>query len=403
MEESEPSEVGPVKQRWVNLALFVLVAWIAGIGFLSVQPIEQVFMDRFAISAIKVSLLVSLFGITQMIFSIPSGLASGKVGFKKVIGIGSALIALGFVLRPFARGYSTFFLFTLIAAIGWGFILGPVGILVHKWFPEKEVGLAMSLWPVGLVGGLATGALTVAPLLHGVGWEILWLLWGIVALAVSGLWWAIARENPPKPPESRPELDPLSLVEGIGKIMGRNSAILLFGVFMSVGAAVVVPALIPRYLIPQGLSPTLAGLLSGTSLAGGAVGSFVIPSIAMRKNPKTFSILGGIVGMASILILFNSPATMVLPTGIISFTFGFFELPVLALCIGMGTSYKEVTPQNVGSVNGLYLTAIGAGATLLPLITSPLNITTSWLILVVLLIVMIIGLIALKPPSREPS
>ena len=106
--------------RWVNLIVYTVVTFMAGMGFLAMAPLLDTMAERWTISFAAASLLMSVIGLFQLILSIPVGWAAAKVGFKLPVAIGASLLALGFLLRGTADSFGAFMLYTVIAGLGWG-------------------------------------------------------------------------------------------------------------------------------------------------------------------------------------------------------------------------------------------------------------------------------------------
>ncbi|MGD9315793.1 MAG: hypothetical protein PVG56_03080, partial [Anaerolineae bacterium] len=106
--------------RWVNLLIYTLVTFVAGMGFLAMAPLLEVMAERWSVGFGAASLLMSAIVLFQVLLSIPTGYVSGKVGFKPPVAVGASLLALGFLLRGTAGGYGMFMVYTIIAGIGWG-------------------------------------------------------------------------------------------------------------------------------------------------------------------------------------------------------------------------------------------------------------------------------------------
>ncbi|MFN2168299.1 MAG: MFS transporter, partial [Anaerolineae bacterium] len=260
-------------------------------GFLASAPLLDTMAQRWSVAFTAVSLLISVFGLAQMLLSIPTGWASGKVGFKPPVALGASLLAVGFLLRSTADDYAVFLLYTIIAAVGWGIIFAPVGNLAATWFPGREIGLANSLWTVGFLAGQAFGSLTAIPFLSAFGWSATWLAYGIIAIAIAILAWILIKPRPEVPPEPRPPFEPAGIGAGIRQTMNRTNWALQYTVFASVGSLAVAPAVVPPMLIAKGVAPPLAGVIAGLALVGGTLGSLLVPPLAFGKRRARVTML----------------------------------------------------------------------------------------------------------------
>lgn len=355
--------------RWVNLGLYTAVTFMAGAGFLAAAPLLDTMASRWSVSFAAASLVMSAVGLFQLLLSIPSGWAAGKMGFRLPVCVGASLLALGFLLRSTADSYGTFLLYTVVAGLGWGIIWSPVGSLVMTWFPAREVGLANSLWPVGFLAGQAFGSLSSIPFLMALGWSRTWLVYGVIGLVVAVLAWLLLRPRPPVPPEPRPPIRPSGMGEGIRQTMNRTNIALQYTVFASVGSLAVAPSLLPPMLIGKGIAPPTAGVLAGLALVGATLGSLVMPMLAFgRQRVRLVTLLCAFLAPIFFIAIFYAPAGAgnVAPVAILGLLFGFTMAPVMAISMGVGQMQPGVHPGNAGILSGVFLTSIGLGATVFP-------------------------------------
>jgi MFS family permease len=355
--------------RWVNLVVYAVVTFVAGMGFLATAPMLDIMAHRWGIGFGVASLLMSVIGLFQLLLSIPAGWMSGKVGFKLPVAVGVSLLALGFLLRSTADDYGLFMLYTTIAGLGWGFIWGPVGNLVATWFPGREIGLANSLWPVGFLAGQAFGSLTGIPFFMAFGWSNTWLIYGLITAIIAVLTWSLLRSRPPVPPEPRPPVKATRIGEGIKQTMNRTNIALQYTVFASVGSLAVAPAIVPPMLIAKGVEPPLAGVIAGLALVGGTLGALLVPPFAFGKGRIRVTMLTcAVLSPIFFIALFYTPVAgaAVVLTIALNVLFGFAMVPVMAMSMGVGQLQPGVNPGNAGILAGVFLTSIGLGSTVFP-------------------------------------
>ncbi len=355
--------------RWVNLFIYTLVTFGAGMGFLAMAPLLEIMAQRWTVGFGAASLLMSVIGLFQVFLSIPTGWVSGKTGFKLPVALGASLLALGFLLRGTAGSYGMFMVYTVIAGLGWGIIWAPVGSLAATWFPGREIGLANSLWPVGFLAGQAFGSLTSIPFMMSFGWGTMWLIYGVIALVIAVVAWILLRPKPPVPPEPRPPFPASGIVEGLKQTMNRTNVALQYTVFASVGSLAVAPAVVPPMLIAKGVPPPTAGMAGGLALVGAMLGSLLVPSFAFAKHRTRITILiCAILAPIFFIGIFYVPVSggSVALVIALSLLFGFTMAPVLGISMGVGQLQPGVHPGNAGILAGMFLTSIGVGAAVFP-------------------------------------
>jgi MFS family permease len=393
--------------RWVNMVMYVLVAFLAGLAFMTLAPLLEVMAERWSVGFGTVSSLLSIFGVFMVLLSIPTGYVTDRLGFKLPVAIGGSLLALGIIGRTAAGSFGLFTLVTIVAGVGWGIMWSPVGSLAATWFPHKEIGLASSLWPAGLLAGMAVGSLTAIPVMMQFGWNTMWLIYGAVAVVIAVLAWVVMRARPPVPPEPRPPFPPTGVGEGIKQTMNRPNIALQYAVFAAVGSLAVAPSILPPMLIAKGVAPQLAGLVSGLLLIGGMVGTLVVPPLAFgRRRTRAALLAASVLGPLFFIAIFYAPVAGggVGLVSVLSFVFGFCMASVMAISPGVGQVQPGVNPGNAGILMGVFLTSIGIGITIYPILTGMLTesagvLAAAWLLTVLPLLSLIVIYLFVPEPA----
>jgi cyanate permease len=151
--------------------------------------------------------------------------------------------------------------------------------------------------------------------------------------------------------------------------MNRTNVALQYTVFASVGSLAVAPTLVPPMLIANGVAPPLAGVISGLSLVGGTLGALVVPPLAFgRKRVRPLALICALLAPIFFVGMFYAPVDTAGPVPAIALNllFGFTMSPVMSLSMGIGQLQPGVNPGNAAILAGIFLTSIGAGATIFP-------------------------------------
>jgi ACS family hexuronate transporter-like MFS transporter len=406
-EETMSEEYRVLGYRWVNMLMYVLVAFMAGLAFMTLAPLLEFMAERWSIGFGTVSSLMSIFGVFMVLLSIPTGYVTDRVGFKLPVAIGGSLLALGIIGRTAAGTFGLFTLVTIVAGVGWGIMWSPVGALAATWFPHKEIGLASSLWPAGLLAGMSLGSLTAVPVMMQFGWTTTWLVYGVIALVIAGLAWVVMRARPPVPPEPRPPFPPTGVGEGIKQTMNRTNVALQYAVFGAIGSLAVAPGILPPMFIAKGVAPPAAGMVATLLLVGGVVGTILVPPMAFgRRKTRAALLLCSVVGPLAFVAIFYAPiagAGLAL-AGLLSFVFGFSMAAVMGISPGVGNLQPGVNPGNAGILMGVFLTSIGIGVTIFPLVAGMLTesvgvLAAAWLLTILPLLSLVVIYLFVPEPE----
>ena len=337
---------------------------------LSVAPLVKIITDRWQVTLAKSALLISIFGFTQMALSLPSGWVADKKGFRLPILAGTTILALGMFLRPMAKDYSSFLFYSIIAALGWGLIWGPAGAMLKRWFPPQELGLANSIWLIGLIAGLACGTLTSIPLMLSLGWPQMWWVHSIIAVCITILAWFLIK-SPPDLPESKPYVKGKKIEKNFLRLMNQTNIALQFPVIIAIGVIGVTPALVSIMLSNNPVSPVMAGIISSMILIGAILGDIIIPVVSLKeKRAKRVLLLLSLLATIFFILIFYTPvdSSTVWKIGVLNLLLGFFIAPVIAVSISLGQLQPYVSLNNAGFVTGVFQTSIGIGTAIFPLL-----------------------------------
>ncbi len=172
-------------------AYFVAVLHRSALGVAGVEAI-----DRFGLSATT----LSLFSVVQLTvyaaMQLPAGRLLDRFGARVVIGVGSAVMAVGQLVLAFAEDVPAALVARVLIGAGDAGIFISAVQLVAQWFPPRRVPVLVQL--TGLIGqsGQLASAIPLAWLLHHQGWTPAFcVLAGVGALVTVGAFLGV-REPP---------------------------------------------------------------------------------------------------------------------------------------------------------------------------------------------------------------
>src|SRR5437763_1102790 len=189
---SKPTETAIDTPQSVRMAV---IAWVVAAVYYFYQYVMRsapsVMMpqlsEAFGLSTLGVASIVGLFYYGYSPFSLVAGAAMDRLGPRRVVPLGAALVGVGALL--FASGD------TQAASVGRllqgaGGVFGLVGaayIATTNFPPSRAATLIGATQMFGMAGGSA-GQFLVGPLIaSGVSWRAFWAGMGIVGLAIAGM------------------------------------------------------------------------------------------------------------------------------------------------------------------------------------------------------------------------
>lgn len=210
VQASEPKEA--TLPRWVPLVGGVLGSTCCGLLLYAFSVFIRPLRAQFGWSASEVALAYAIACLVFGLMTFPAGRLSDKYGPRKVVLVGSIILAVGFFLvSTISTKWELYLWYGVVAAFGGGMIYLPPIATAPKWWPDRRA-LATGFAVVGLglgsfiMGPLATKLIEVfggaLPVFKYVG--IAMGIMGVAAamcLSVPPAGWKPAGWNPPAPKE----------------------------------------------------------------------------------------------------------------------------------------------------------------------------------------------------------
>ena len=173
-------------------ALILFVLWLVGINLrtviLGVPPTLPSLHQTIGLSYSAGGLLTSLPVLLMALGAIPGAFLITRVGPRRAVAIGLAMIAAGAGLRAALPSAVALFAFTVVFGIGIAISQPAMPSLAQAWFPSG-IGRAIAVYSNGLlVGEVMAASITLPLLLVPFGWQVALAAWAVPAAAVLGLW-----------------------------------------------------------------------------------------------------------------------------------------------------------------------------------------------------------------------
>ncbi|SAL72151.1 MFS transporter [Caballeronia telluris] len=322
-------------------------------------------------SAAAYGLGAGLFFLTYAAFEIPSNLVMHKVGARfwiTRIMITWGLLSIG---MAFVRGETSFYVMRLLLGAAEAGLFPGVMLYLTYWFGREERARATGYFLLGvcianIVGGPLGGALLELDGALGFhGWQWLFVIEGLPAVLLAWVVWKKLPDRPTKAPwlardeaealERRLAAEQDSHAPGRGAhsfgacLRDRQVWLAIFVYFCHQLTIYTVIFFLPGIIGASGkFSPFTIGLLSATPWLAAAAGAATLPRFASNSARSRRILIGGLVVMASGLLLaaYATPAigllgvclsaSMFFVVQSIIFTFPSSRLSGSALAGGLG-------------------------------------------------------------------
>jgi MFS family permease len=309
------------------------------------------------LSFTQVGVIRSAYSGGMALFQVPAGVLAERVGERALLGVGTAVTALGFVVAAGATGFWPLLLVLLIAGLGSGVQHPLSSSLVSQAYETGPRRAALGTYNFSGDLGKIAGSIVAGGLAALVGWRIAGAAAGAVGLLVAGLvLLALARLGAGGPPLAAEAA--AGGAGGWGIKNGRG-----FGVLTAIGmidnaTRTGFLTFLPFALLAKGATVAGIGVALALVFAGGAAGKFVCGLVAERLGVVRTVVLTEVATAAAIAGILAAPLSVAVA----------LLLPVGVALNGTssvlyGTVADLVLPARRSRAYGLYYTlSVGASA-----------------------------------------
>lgn len=327
-----PHHAEQVTGRWRTLLVFALIVFV-GVNLrsviLAIPPLLPLIQRDLHLSYTAAGLLTSLPLFLMGGFALPAGLLAGRLGGRRIVALGLALLAGGAILRGVWPDVLPLYIFTVILSAGITLAQTAVPVLARQWFPTR-IGLVAALFTDGLILGETFSASLTLPLMKRFlgpdGWAGMLLFWAAPTLLVLALWLVFA---PPAAAtfSARSAAESVSTPEDVPT--RRRVSALHLGILLGAGSLVYygMNAWIPPFNQAIGATnatPLALGVLNAIQLPVGLAVTVFAQRLAGRRWPF---VAAGVVCLVAILGWVLAPVAW---------------QPLWAACLGSGSSFVFV-------------------------------------------------------------
>ncbi len=334
-------------------------------GLTLVAPILPLYAREFGVSRTAAGALISAFAVARLVFDVIGGVASDRVGARRVMLGGAVLLTVSSIGAALAPSYGFLLLARVLEGFGSAAFATAAMKLIIITTPRERLGRTMAFYQTGLLAGVSLG-----PLMGGVSAELGSLTTPFWMYAVlGGFVWVLVWRYIEAP---EPEVTSVRHVFRATKTLLRSSAfvaLMFISVtvfFMRAGARL---TLLPLYAGEElGLSEARIGLV----LAVGAIMTLAVVNLGGWLIDRVGRVPVLIVGLLATAVTIAAHGAVTTLPGLLAVSAGF------GLAAGiMGTAPPTLagdlsTPGAEGAAVGLYRLAGDFGLVLGPLVLGSL-------------------------------
>jgi FSR family fosmidomycin resistance protein-like MFS transporter len=312
-----------------NLSLFTLSgAHMVTHVFGRIHPaLFPVFRDEFQLSLQQLGLVASIPTLLRMLFYLPSGLLSDKLGQKTLIIMSFVIAGLSSLALSFAQDIITLILFLSILNTAITFYHPPAYSLTSELFSKSKRGQALGIHGAGGTLGMAMGPISLSILLVGISddWRNIYLFWSFPILLYIIAIWKL------KPAQPLVDKESFILSESAKTPSPRLRSIFTIGVLGFLGfqatrqlGSQIVQTFIPTYIHDSlEISVADAGLIYGMATLTGVAAAPIGGYLSDRFGDKRWLMTA--LGIYAILLFLSSLTSNIALFTLLYWSSGFFS------------------------------------------------------------------------------
>ena len=340
--------------RWIVLLLFMFSNITLQMLWISYASVTSSAVVYYNVDEIMIFLLSALFMIVYIPVTFIASWVIDKYDFKIGCGIGALLAGVfGFLRFIAGNNYGLALIFVAGIAIGQPFVLNSVTKLSANWFPDNERTTATGLGMISMFLGIAMGLLITPFIVGDLGFSMMLLIYGLLALISGSLFLLLVKRRPATPPSTNISTEKVFMLDGIKKLFtDKYFLILLILFFFGLGIFNMITTYIEVIVIPRGFDSTYAGILGALMLVGGIIGCVIMSGLSDKyRKRKLLVIISVLIATISLFIMTFSSDGTILEIG--GFCFGFGLLSASPVALEYAADITKPVPES--SSNGLLM------------------------------------------------
>ena len=272
------------------------------------------------ISDTQMSYLIGLsFSLFSTVLGLPIAWWADRANRRNVMAIGVALWSLMTMACGLASTYSRLLLSRIGVGVGEATLNAPAVSLIADLFPPERVGIAMSVWSLGvffgsglayfiggwIVGLVATSPVVTLPVIGAVRpWQFVFVLVGAPGLLVALLMCTVRDPRPVR--RTTHAAERAGLIPYVAANL-RTFATLAVGFALSAAVNFGIAAWLATFLVrTYGWTPARAGVVQGiltmTVGVGGTLAGGRVADLLVRRGRLDAPLRVGIIGAAGMLV-----------------------------------------------------------------------------------------------------
>jgi sugar phosphate permease len=182
--------------RWIMMFLVFLISTVSYLDRTNLSVSAPIISKQFHLSPVQLGVILSAFSWSYAIAQIPAGMIANWLKPRKTYFYGMLAWCIILILTTQAASYGAWIIFRIPFGIAEAITWPAASVLLARWFPRVEYSQAMSLQNLGLVIGAAVAPPIVAFLIVHWGWQMAFIITGLMAAVLGVFFYIYGKDNP---------------------------------------------------------------------------------------------------------------------------------------------------------------------------------------------------------------
>ncbi|MEM3928366.1 MAG: MFS transporter [Archaeoglobaceae archaeon] len=309
--------------KWVIFAILSSIYFFVYFHRTSPAVMANDLMLEFAVSALAIGVLSSLYFYPYAVLQIPVGVLSDVKGAKKVVVSFTSVTLFGILIFVTAPSFEFAVFSRLLIGIGVSGVYIPTVKIMSQWFKANEFATAMGiLFAIGNFGAIFS-SYPLAFSIENFGWRFSFAVIGAITALLLLLCIIFVKDAPSGFKKETPRREDFKLLFNLTLWLLAVSAMLRYGIVMGFQGLWGGPFLVDVLNLSKVLAGTVLMLFAIGAIIGAPLLGRISDEIGLRKLPMVLSGIGFTIFWLP-LVLFPEKLGMI-ELSIISFMLGFFS------------------------------------------------------------------------------
>lgn len=193
--QQETTAPRPPAYRFLIEAILFLAYAAFGVSWIAVTPLLGDLQREFDASSAAMGMLNTAVSVAKVIAPLLTGALAVRLGLRRTILLGAALIALAALAAPLAPSLNAFLAARFVFGLGGAVVVTLLGPAVMQWFARGELPIVNALNNVAVNTGISITLFTTVPLAARLGWRRALLAYAAVNVLLCLAWAVLGRER----------------------------------------------------------------------------------------------------------------------------------------------------------------------------------------------------------------